>query len=192
MTPEPELEEGVEIGTCERCGDTEVRIYLENKRCEDCDGRFYPCSICKEEQFDEDTCRHIFRGDDCEWKGSGAWIDPSLKTPLFRLFDLMPTGFAVDLRVAILSGKFYTFLVAPLIGDGASLSVYGMPERDGRWVETWWGNFLIEIGQGEHSREVADAYHWLASLYQKKTLEANQATVEWIDEYLSAQKEERT
>lgn len=63
--------------------------------------------------------------------------------------------------------------------------MHGMPDRDGMWVEGWWGGFLMEIGQGDHAEETADAYRWLASLYQKKTLKANRVTVQWIDEYLA-------
>lgn len=175
---------GEKIGTCEHCGDSGVRVSVDNDRCEDCDGRFYPCSICKEEQFDEDCCRHIFQDRNFEWVGSGAWINPSLKKPLFRLFDLMPGGFAVDLRAAIKSGRFYTWLVAPLIGSGGSLSLNGMPERDGVWMVTKWGDAMIDIGSGDEAETTADAYHWLASLYEKKTLKANRVTIKWIDEYL--------
>lgn len=178
-------EDGMKIGTCEHCGASDVALYPESNRCEDCDDRFYLCSVCKEEQFDEDTCRHIFRGPDCKWKGSGAWIDPNLRKPLFRLFDLMPAGFSVDLRAAIKSGLFHTWACLPMIGSGGSLTLHGMPKRDGLWVEMWWGEFLMEIGMGDQAEETADGYHWLASLYEKKTLKANRITIKWIDEYLT-------
>lgn len=47
----------MKLGICEHCGD-EGQLFADNNRCEECDNRFYPCSICKEEQFDEDACRH--------------------------------------------------------------------------------------------------------------------------------------
>ncbi len=182
------LADEMKIGTCEHCGDSNVKCFAGNNRCEDCDGRFYPCSICKEEQFDEDHCRHIFQGEDYEWKGSGAWEDPSLRKPLFRLFDLMPQGFPVDLRTAIKSGRFYTWLIAPLIGSGGLLELHGMPDHEGRSMLFDWGEKMLKIGQGKDADGTADAYHWLASLYEKKTLKANRITVKWIDQYLAAGK----
>lgn len=182
-------------GKCEHCGD-EAELYPENNRCEECDGLFFPCAICKEEVCEQDLCRHIWKDENCEWQGSGVCINPALKKPLFRLFDLMPAGFAVDLRCAIKSGKFYTWRMSPLIGSGHSLELHGMPEREmpsenAYYSLFWWGNFIIELGEGEHSEEIADAYHWLASLYERKTLKANRATIKWIDEYLNAKAEGR-
>jgi hypothetical protein len=178
-------EDGMKLGTCENCGDSNIEVFKDNNRCQDCDGQFYPCSICKTDQSEDDHCRHIFQGiNDYEWKGSGAWADPSLKKPLFRLFNLMPEGFAVDLRAAIKSGKFYTWLMAPLIGDGGLLELNGMPYREDQSMLFYWGQALIEIGQGEHAEETGEGYRWIVSLYEKETLKANRQTIKWIDEYL--------
>src|SRR3990167_1825634 len=122
------LEDGEKIGECEHCGD-EGRVFIDNNSCEECDGQFFMCSVCKEEQHRDNTCRHLFQGlDDYEWKGSGAWIDPELKVPLFALFSRMPEGFVPALRVAIKSGKFYTFLMAPMIGSGGHMELGGIED----------------------------------------------------------------
>lgn len=180
-------------GTCENCGAKEAEIFRDNGRCEDCDGQFYPCVVCREEQHRDDHCRHIFEDSNFEWQGSGVGIPDKyalkgLKRSLFKLFDLMPDGFAVDLRVAIKSGRFHTWLVAPLIGGGGVLSLYGMPDRDGQSMLHKWGDDLIEIGHGNHAEETSDGYHWLASLYDRKTIKANRATVTWIDEWLGTRR----
>lgn len=180
------IEDGMKLGTCEYCFDKDVEVFKDTNRCQDCDGQFFTCSVCKEEQSESDHCRHIFQGlHDFEWKGSGAWVDPRLKGPLFHLFDLMPEGFAVDLRAAIKSGKFYTWRIAPMIGSGGLLELHGMPYREDQSMLFYWGEFIIDIGQGEYAEETAGGYHWLVSLYEKQTLKANRQTIKWIDEYLA-------
>lgn len=176
----------ITIGTCDRCG-YEGAIFADNKFCEDCDSNTITCSICNTLQSSSGHCRHVFRNEDFEWCGSGAYSGPSLKEPLFNLFALMPSGFVQDLRQAISSGEFYTWLMAPLIGGGGLLELHGMPQRDGlpRSPLFYWGDKLLEIGEGEDAEETADGYHWLVSLYKDDTSEANQQTIAWIDEYIA-------
>ena len=184
------LEEGRILGTCEWCGDANVNLYADTKLCDDCDENCVRCSVCKELQQADDHCRHVFRDRNYEWAGSGYHPNPGLRKPLFRLFDLMPAGFAVDLRRAIKSGKFHTWAMLPLIGGGGTLELAGMPDRalpreTAQYLPYWWGSFLMDIGQGEQAEETADGYHWLGSLYERKTLAANRTTIGWIDEYIA-------
>jgi hypothetical protein len=170
-------------GTCEHCGD-ETAVFEDNDRCERCDGEFYYCSICKQEQHRQDLCRHIFEDRNFEWEGSGTeQTSETVKAAFFRLLGRMPAGFAGDLRKAIRSGRFHTWLCAPLIGGGGLLELHGMPDRDGKSMLFKWGEAMIDIGEGDDAEDTADGYHWLASLYDKKTLKANRATVAWIDEW---------
>lgn len=176
-------------GTCKRCGDKKVSIFRDNRLCEDCDSDTYLCGICKTVQHRDDRCRHIFQDHDFEWMGAGVGVPDKyqlerLKPRLFKLFSLMPEGFARDLRTAIKSGRFYTWMVAPLLGGGGILEMNGMPDRDGKFTVLKWGDALIEIGGGEHAEETADAYRWLVSLYKDHTPKANRATVIWIEEFL--------
>lgn len=177
-------------GTCRWC-DTKTTIYRDNRLCEDCDGDVIRCSICKRDVHVDDKCRHVFRDQNHGWRGSGAYIDDDMKPSLFRLFDLMPDGFAADLKIAIKSGRFHTWMVAPLIGGGGLLEMNGMPDRDGRWMVHAWGDALIEIGEGYWAEETADGYRWLVSLYDDKTRKANHATMAWIDEWLVAHRRNR-
>ena len=172
-----------DLQTCRQCGDESQTLY--DGLCEDCDSDVCRCSICDDEQWPDNHCRHVFRGEDFEWRGSGVWLDPMLKGPFLCLLNRMPQGFPRALRKAILSQRFHTWLIAPLIGAGALLELHGMPDRKGQSMLFKWGESLIEIGRGPHAEETADGYHWLASLYDEKTPEANQLTVEWIDEYLA-------
>lgn len=96
----------------------------------------------------------------------------------------MGEEFAVDLKAAIESGQFYTWMVAPMIGGGGSLSVNGMPERDGRWMVHEWGNRLIKLGESDRAEEFHDGYRWLVSLYKSNTTIANRITIAWIDRWL--------
>lgn len=179
-------------GTCKGCGDKKVAIYRDSRFCEDCDGNYYRCTVCKTYQNRDDHCRHVFQNSDFEWMGAGVGLPAEcqakdLKKSLFLLFSLMPRGFAQDLKTAIASGRFYTWLVAPMIGGGGSLQLNGMPDRDGKFMVFAWGNELMEIGGGDRAEETRDGYRWLVSLYQKSTLKANHETTGWIDEWLKQQ-----
>ncbi len=181
------MSDETKIGTCKHCGDENVELFPDNNRCENCDSQFYPCSICKEEQHEDDHCRHIFQGHySFEWLGSGAWRDPGIQEPFTKLLSLMPADFPAELKEAILSGKFYTWMMSPLIGCGGSMELNGMPNYKGMFSVFYWGKFLIDIGQSEHAEETADGYHWLASLYMKETPKANRLTVKWINEFIKA------
>jgi hypothetical protein len=179
-------------GTCRWCGD-EGQVFADNDLCEDCDSNVCHCSICDEEQHYQSPCRHLFQDENFEWCGSGCRPDgDGLKQPFFALLRHMPEGFADDLRTAIQSGEFHTWIVAPMIGGGGALYLYGMPDREGMWTLTDWGDALIEIGEGDAAEETVDGYRWLASLYNDKTPDANKTTVAWLDEWLATPKTART
>lgn len=182
--------EGKRKGKCRWCGDKTL-IYSDNKLCEDCDSNVILCSVCNEEYDSDDHCRHVFRDDNFVWCGSGAMANNDVKASFIKLLSLMPNGFAADLRKAIRSQKFYTWLIAPIIGSGGLLELHGMPNRDGKFMLHAWGDNLIELGQGEHAEEMADGYHWLASLYEDKTKDANKTTLEWIAEFTKPKKTTR-
>lgn len=171
------------LGKCSWCGER-GDVFRDNSRCDDCDSNVCRCSICKQDYHYENTCRHIFQNREFEWCGSGVGMyEDMIRPPLFKMLTLMPEGFARDLRTAILSGKFYTFFVAPMIGPGGSLELHGMPRPDGV-SRLFWGDAMLKLGEGPAAEETADGYRWLASLYQGDTMEANRATVALIDEWL--------
>ncbi|MCF8533845.1 MAG: hypothetical protein K9G48_12635, partial [Reyranella sp.] len=162
-------------GTCDHCGTHDIEVYRDTLRCEECDGQFVWCSICKRDEHEDDHCRHVFQTADLEWRGAGIGINEAVRPSLFRLLDLMPDGFAADLSTAIKSRRFHTWMIAPLIGGGGMLELNGMPERDGKSMLFEWGYALIKIGEGDHAEETAEGYRWLVSLYDGKTLKANRA-----------------
>lgn len=167
-------------GTCEWCG-ADGEIWNDNKACESCDNDICWCSICKRHEHWESKCRHVFQDQNFEWRGAGVRpVDDDMKKPFFTLLKQMPAGFAVELRKAIRSGRFYTWFCAPLIGGGAIFTLYGIKNRHEEYADA-----MGSLGEGEHAEEAADGYHWLASLYEKKTLKANRATVKWINEWLA-------
>ena len=170
-------------GTCDWC-QNEDEVYRDNGLCQQCDADTIVCSICKHRVSDEFPCRHVFKDREFQWQGSGAHDpDDSIKRSFNKLLDLMPIGFAPDLRKAIVSGKFYTVMIAPMIGGGGLLELHGMPDREGIRFLFGWGDALIEIGEGQHAEETADAYHWLASLYKNDAAKANRTTINWIEEW---------
>lgn len=179
------------LGTCTWCEAEDVAIYLDNGRCDECDYNVKWCVICKEEYHRDKTCRHIFQGHDSEWDGAGVdyakgYHSPSVRRSFAVLLNEMPPDFAINLREAIESGRFHTWLLAPLIGGGGILELHGMPDRDGQSMLTIWGDLLMKIGAGERAEETADGYRWLASLYDERTPAANERTIRWIDEWLTA------
>ena len=91
----------------------------------------------------------------------------------------MPDGFARDLKAAIISGRFHTWLVAPMIGGGGILDLYGMP----RSVGQSYGDAILALGESDDAEDFECGYHWLVSLFDDKTPDANALTVEWIDRW---------
>jgi len=179
------LPDGMRLGKCWACGDEKrVPIFVDNKLCDDCDVRWRFCSVCRRWRSSENRCRHVYEDQNLEWRGAGIGVEGDEKQALFKLFDHMPPRFPIDLRKAIRSQKFHTWLIAPLIGSGGILELHGMIYRDNR--ARAYGDRMLEIGGGEHAEETADGYRWLASLYNDKTLKANRATNGWIGEYLRA------
>ena len=170
------------IGTCKWCED-KGEVYRDNGLCDDCDSHTVYCAICRDRQGD-DRCRHIFQDQHFEWRGAGFGPnDREMQAPFHRLLSAMGEDFARDLKEAINSGKFYTWLIAPMIGGGGILELHGMLRRDGvSWTD--YGRQLIKLGEGDRADELADGYHWLASLYERKTTKANRTTVAWIDQWL--------
>lgn len=169
-------------GECRWCGRHDD-VYKDNLLCLDCDSDVIYCRVCKEEQHaHHDKCRHVFQDQYFQWNGAGVGLSPdaNVRTSFFDLLTEMPRGFATDLRRAIRSGKFYTWLIAPLIGSGGLLELHGMDYRTGRN----YGDAMMELGEHHPDDEgMADGYRWLASLYKRSTLKANRLTIRWIDEW---------
>lgn len=174
------------LGTCRWC-ETEGEVFRDNSMCDDCDSNVVYCNICKCDQHYENSCRHVFQDENFEWCGSGLRWGPTddVKESFFKLLSFMPPAFPRDLRAAIRSGNFHTWLVAPMIGGGGCLSLYGMPDRHGRFMVNNWGKRILKLGEGEHAEIMADGYRWLACLYNRDTPRANRATVKWLDEWLA-------
>lgn len=184
--PECGIEDGYTTGTCDWCK-AEGPVFTDNSLCETCDNETVYCSICDERQHIDDLCRHISRDEHYEWMGAGFQDAPSehVKKALFKLFDVMPNGFVPDLRIAIQSGRFHTWLIAPLIGGGGVMELHGMPARDGRNMVFEWGDALIGVGDSDDAEAARDGYRWLVSLYDQDTPRANAATIEAIDAFLA-------
>jgi len=179
-------EQGMVIGTCEWCHDENVPVYEDSKRCEDCDYRFHYCSICKEDQFEDDCCRHIFQSDN-GWAGSGGdqeETNRSVKAAFLVFLSGMPASFPMDLKLAIQSGKFYTFTIGSLLGtDGVELN--GLP-YEGLLTNCFkYSHDILELGDSDIAEQSADGWYWLTSLYENETPEANALTIQWIDEFIS-------
>lgn len=172
------------LGTCKWC-ETKGDVFKDSLLCDYCDSDTVYCSICKSRTSYESKCRHVFQDNWCEWHGSGIdGRDDRMLVPFKRFLSVMGEEFARDLKSAIQSKKFHTWIVAPMIGGGGILSLYGMPDRDGRHMLHDWGDKIIELGEGPRAEELSDGYHWLASLYNDKTPVANRTTIFWIDQWL--------
>lgn len=168
-------------GTCEWCCQ-DGPVYVDNGRCEECDSNIVHCSICDQDYDSDSRCRHIFQDEYFEWAGSGIGEPEDRIEFAFRgLLRALPDGFADDLRTAIAGGGFHTWLVAPLIGGGGSLTLYGMPYPESRK----WGDALIRLGESERGDDVADGYRWIVSLYNADTAAANQTTIRWLSEWIA-------
>lgn len=165
-------------GECRRCGKRGT-VFVDNDLCEDCDGDVVHCKICNEEQSIDSRCRHVFYSSESGWNGAGVgYPDDEVKDAFLDLVRRMGNEFSQDLQRAVRSGEFYTFLVAPLIGGGGMLDLHGMPWH----LQRKWGELLIDLGEGDEAGDLADGYHWLASIYKTKTPDANEITLAWLAE----------
>lgn len=171
---------GMREGTCRYCS-TKTLVYRDNRLCEDCDSRTIYCAVCRRREHEDNPCRHVFKNEHCEWHGAGYDpIDPEMERPFHRLLSSMGEDFARELKDAIKSRRFHTWLVAPMIGGGGMLELHGFSSwHRGRE----YGDRLLDLGERERD-ELADGYHWLASLYNGNTTKANRTTIAWIDRWL--------
>lgn len=167
-------------GECRWCGDVGP-VYADNGLCELCDGRLVKCSICKTEEHEDHHCRHVFKDENFQWQGAGVGRpDEHIRQSFFCLLGQMPSGFAGVLARAIRSGRFHTWIVAPIIGPGAHLTLYGISDST-------WADALLELGgDPDHAESAADGYRWLVSLYDRKTPEANKITLRWLRAHAKA------
>jgi|GEM_PF-6261165 hypothetical protein len=178
-TPKELEEQGMIIGTCEWCHDENVPIYKETDRCETCEEHFIYCSVCKEEQFEDDPCRHIF-WTDSGWSGSGGeYSETEIRASLIALIQPMPQGFAQDLKAAIQSGKFRTFTIGCMFGSVSIIELHGLK------YASQYSRELIALGKSDLAEQSSDGWNWLVSLEEDKTTEANALTIKWIDEFIS-------
>lgn len=178
---------------CNWCGN-DGPVYSDSFLCEQCDGDVVRCNICDEDQHIDDLCRHVFRNSDYEWSGAGIGLphegnEHAIKSSFFALLSRMPLRFAFDLRAAISASKFHTWLVAPMIGGGGILTLYGFPDHA---RQRRWGKLIIEIGESETAEQYSDGFNWLVSLYDDRSLDANRLTVEWIDQWRQTPLDGRT
>lgn len=172
------------LGACKWCG-YRGSVFCDNGLCDDCDSNTIYCLVCRRHEHSESKCRHVFQDEYFEWRGAGVHpTDEEMKRPFHHLLSAMGEEFARDLKVAIRSGEFYTWMMAPMIGGGGLLELHGMPDRDGRWMHHEWGDLLIALGESRRADEFTDGYRWLASLYKKDTSKANLTTLAWIDQWL--------
>jgi hypothetical protein len=171
-------------GTCKWCGNKD-EIYRDTMLCEECDTDTIYCRVCRERCSYEYKCRHVFQDDCFQWHGAGVSSDDDdVKVPFQRFLSAMGEDFARDLKTGIRSGRFHTWMVAPMIGGGGSLTLYGMPDRDGQMMLHSWGDKIIDLGESRRAGEFASGYSWLVSLYNRSTTKANRTTIRWIDQWL--------
>ena len=186
LTPKDMEEQGMVIGTCEWCHDENVPVYIDSKRCEDCDYRFTFCSICKEEQFEDDHCRHIFLSDN-GWAGSGGDQEETkrcVKVSFLVFLSGMPRGFAEELKGAIQSGQFSTFTYGSLLGTD-EVQLNGFPYEGLLPNSFKYSSDILKLGDSDIAEQSADGWYWLVSLFENETPEANALTIQWIDEFIS-------
>jgi hypothetical protein len=172
-------------GTCKWCGD-HGDIYKDTLLCDACDGDTVYCGVCRRRQHRDDNCRHVFQDEEFQWRGAGVYpCDEEMERAFHRFLSAMGEEFSVSLKAAIASVKFHTWMVAPMIGGGGYLTLYGMHNREGcNRFSNGWGDKIIELVNGPRADELHDGYRWLVSLYDRKTTKANRTTVAWIDNWL--------
>jgi hypothetical protein len=166
-------------GTCDWCRN-DGEVYTDNDLCEQCDSDIVHCSVCDQDQHYDDPCRHVFRDEDYEWSGSGVGAPSEVvKKSFFVFLDCMPPAFGPALSAAIKTGRFHTWMTAPLIGGGGHITFHGMRRDDDTWA---WSDALFDVGEGERAEAARDGYRWTVSLYDAETPKANTITLDWISE----------
>jgi hypothetical protein len=164
------------IGKCKWCGES-GEVFCDNALCDDCDSNTIRCRICRRRFHWDNKCRHIFQDENFEWRGAGVSpTDQDMKIPFHLFLSAMGEEFSRDLKAAIKDGKFYTWMIAPMIGGGGTLDLGGMSHK--------YGDAIIKLGESSREEKVGDGYRWLVSLYKRQTTRANRATLAWIDQWL--------
>lgn len=182
-----ELVDEMTVGECEECG-YRGAVFVDNNRCEECDGNFVHCAVCDEEQHADDLCRHVFRDENWEWAGAGIGRpSKSVKRSFFKFLDAIGEEFSVALREAIKDGRFHTWMVAPIIGRGGTLYLRGFSLEDSHKF----CKAILEADESEKPDDLVDGWRWLRTLFDTTTGDANNTTIAWIDEWRAAHSGER-
>jgi hypothetical protein len=166
-------------GKCSFCA-AEGAVFADNMLCEECDTSTVHCVICDERCDYSNKCRHVFEDQYLIWSGAGVGYRPeaNVRASFMDLLDAMPRSFAGDVKAAILSGKFYTWLVAPMIGGGGMLELHGI-----KYPSSYsYGDAILALGETGDAT-LADGYRWLVSLYKEDTPDANAITLRWIEDW---------
>lgn len=123
------------------------------------------CTVCDDWFPEHGECQHLFWSDTLGgYGGCGCDDDINLHKHSF-LALLEKTGIAIGLRTAL---KLQSYFI-----DESTFYLCGM----------WFDEQLENLTHDEEEL-ISDGLRWLESLEPKVTIEAEQITIKWIDEYL--------
>lgn len=136
---------------------------------------FTYCKICDEHMIDSDEnyCRHLFYSEGLMGVGSNECSADAHKESFFKVLD--KTQLAVELKAAIISGKYET----SYYGDLLSRPDYGC-RLDG--VD--YGSRFTDDLTDELEEAMLEGVGWLDTLEPGVTKEAEAVTIGWIDEWI--------
>ncbi len=186
---------------CAHCGeltDQEPQEYdgIDQVICDDCYGEFEYCQFCKIHPHRDSTCRHLCWIDDWgDFGGCGS--DRSDWDKHKASFHFVLDKIGVDAAKALLHA-----LKAHRYHHRFSGTIFGYNSLDAHWqTENGIKNFGHLFTQSlfdEQEKRMAIGVQWLVSLWAgdvwngndcdlAKSPEADDRTVQWIEEWLSAQ-----
>lgn len=175
---------------CQDCGCTDDDVI--DGLCESCEEKYdMHCWICKEwyRVSDFNACRHVFLNESCEAAGAGSdynYANEACKESFFAV--LKKTRLAHELRNALVSKRYWLQFYGSIFGhDGLHCKLDGVDYGD---------RFTLNLTEKERET-LSDGVLWLMSLWsgvhiytsapnwpEGATPDADNMTIEWIDEYL--------
>jgi hypothetical protein len=171
-------------GVCEDCG--EPSDDLLDGRCEDCDSHYVWCDICKEQNHEDDLCRHVYWSEFwSDYAGAGCTervTDDYAREPIRRLLDACGSRFASWLYRALCFDRLCLGFWGPMLG---SLTVENRHvDKDFTFSSTdIFRDYEVDTDNWQIGGPEEEAVMWLTSLWPDVD-RPRWDTVRWIREWM--------
>jgi len=170
------------LDECWRCHKTDG---VENGLCDDCADHYIYCDVCRDDQHEDDLCRHIYWSE--HWGGfAGAgyceFSHDHHREPMRALLDACGFKFASWLYRALCLDRLCVAFWGPMLGPLWVENRY--VDRDFRFRSLdILRDHNVDTDSWDNGGEEAEAIFWLSSLWPDVE-KPRWDTVQWIREWM--------